>query len=122
MLHHPFFLLLLSTICQQKLIIKSSSSPGTRYSTTLIINESNSQLWSSVAINRSNWIPTANSENNEIANKEGPIRLTLDANPSTYWHSQWGSGHDDRKSSAHPFQFIVDLTQNTIFKAFSLEP
>lgn len=48
-----------------------------------------------------------------------------DDNRETYWHTKWGTatgGHDDRPGGEGPYHFIIDLGEETTFRAFSYTP
>ncbi len=49
---------------------------------------------------------TANNEQLPGSNEEGPIRLAFDNNPSTKWHSAWGSGYKNL-----PAEVIIDMNK-----------
>ncbi|KAK8845256.1 hypothetical protein M9Y10_021449 [Tritrichomonas musculus] len=97
------------------------------YPMITLVNYSDEGYWSSYRINdRSNWIVTANSEQTTEAGIEGPVTNIIDGQRETIWHSQYNGGqvgsHDDRPQATDPFQFTIDLGQETTFRAFSYTP
>ena len=79
-----------------------------------------------IPIDRTEWRVTANSEQTNVAGREGAAVNMIDGNLDTIWHSKYSDagegGHDDRADTSDPFQLIFDLGKETSFKAFSYTP
>lgn len=103
-----------------------SESPPIPTHMAIYIDEERDKLWSLHRIDRSGWMATANSEQSLTLNMvEGAISLILDGDVNTIWHSKYSDasdGHDDRLSTNDPFQFTIDIGEDTAFKAFSYMP
>ncbi|KAK8883816.1 hypothetical protein M9Y10_042915 [Tritrichomonas musculus] len=115
---------------EQTPIITRASTPlptPLGYPMITLVNYSDEGYWSSYRINdRSNWIVTANSEQTTETANEGPVTNIIDGQRETIWHSKYNEvqagSHDDRLQETDPFQFTIDLGQETTFRAFSYTP
>lgn len=97
------------------------------YPMIMLVDYLNEGYWSSYRINdRSAWTVTSNSEQTTSAAIEGPATNIIDGQQETFWHSKYNDalagGHDDRPQATDPFQFTIDLGQETTFRAFSYTP
>ena len=95
--------------------------------TIILVDFQNEGYWAPYRItDRSKWQATANSEETKDTTKvEGPIQHIYDGTREKYWHTRWGSGsgnHDDRPGGTGPYHFIIDLGEETTFRAFSYTP
>lgn len=116
-----------STKKQQNFNAKESESDNnqTFYPTSILIDESNDQIWSPYKIDRSGWIATADSEQTTSPGAEGPVSNILDGNSNTLWHSKYnnnGAGGHEREKTYGPYQITINLGSSTTFKAFSYMP
>ena len=87
-----------------------------------IVDEETDTFWTSYKFDRSGWKPRANSEERTVhSNGDGPLSYMFDGNANTWWHSNYGTGHNDRYTN-EKIHFSIDLGQETTFKAFSYKP
>lgn len=104
---------------------KELGDDQTLYPTSILIDESNDQIWSPHKIDRIGWTATADSEQTTSSGNQGSISNILDGNPNTIWHSKYNNegqgGHDNHKGNG-PFQITINLGRETRFKAFSYMP
>lgn len=97
-----------------------------QFSTILLIDDDNDNVWSQRKIKRDEWTATANSEQTTLDSNEGPISNILDGDKMSIWHSKYNDngygGHDERNSNSSPFIIKINLSKETEFKAFSYTP
>ena len=104
---------------------------GHRYAKLVGTSEVNGKVWSSVAelqimttgnvaLNRSAWTVTADSE--ETVDQVAPATAAIDGDNATFWHTAWAPAPDDVNDAKLPHSLIVDLKTTQPIIGFSYLP
>jgi hypothetical protein len=73
-----------------------------------------------VAIARSGWVVTADSE--ETDDQDAPASAAIDGDINTFWHSEWEPPPDDVDDDPLPHQLVIDLGSAKPITGFSYTP
>jgi DNA-binding beta-propeller fold protein YncE len=98
-----------------------------RYVKFVSTSTHNNSLWTAIsefnvldgnleAMNRANWVVTADSE--ETAKEDGRVSRAFDGSPATFWHTRWSGSNPP----AHPHQMIIDMLVSRQVGGFSIAP
>jgi hypothetical protein len=107
------------------------SATGHRYAKLVATSEVNGKVWSSVAelqimttgnvaLSRTNWTVTADSE--ETDDQDAPATAAIDGDNATFWHTAWEFAPNDVNDAKLPHSLIVDLKTTQPITGFSYLP
>jgi hypothetical protein len=96
-----------------------SGSTGYRYAKLVATSEQSGNVWSSVAeiqilttgsvaISRTGWAVTADSQ--ELDDQNAPATAAIDGNNTTFWHTEWEPAPDNVNDAKLPHSLIIDMT------------
>ncbi|MES1188454.1 MAG: discoidin domain-containing protein [Myxococcales bacterium] len=108
-----------------------SGSTGYRYAKLVATSEQNGNVWSSVAeiqilttgsvaISRTGWAVTADSQ--ELDDQNAPATAAIDGNNTTFWHTEWEPAPDNVNDAKLPHSLIIDMTAPHTVIGFSYLP
>jgi hypothetical protein len=108
-----------------------ASATGHRYAKLVATSEVNGKVWSAVAelqimttgnvaLSRTNWTVTADSE--ETDDQDAPATAAIDGDNATFWHTAWEFAPNDVNDAKLPHSLIVDLKTTQPITGFSYLP
>jgi large repetitive protein len=108
-----------------------ATATGHRYAKLVATSEVSGKVWSSVAelqimttgnvaLSRTNWTVTADSE--ETDDQQAPATAAIDGDNATFWHTAWEFAPNDVNDAKLPHSLIVDLKTTQPITGFSYLP
>jgi large repetitive protein len=109
----------------------AGGATGYRYVRFEATSELAGEVWSSVAelqvfttgdvaLSRSGWEITADSE--ETDDQNAPASAAIDGDTATFWHTEWEPAPDDVNDAALPHHLDIDLGSAQVITGFSYLP